>query len=462
MRPATHSDAAALAAPAHRAYVGRLAEERERLGEAIARFGVPLDDDAGRAARVAALREHVIALGAHERNGGCALTAGALSPACARCATGHRSISTFATLACPRGCWFCFNPNQHDWGRYRDGAKDWRGELSAYAEAAGGIDCAALTGGEPLLLADEALAFCAWTRERYPHAHIRMYTSGLGATPGLWAQLAAAGLDEVRLSVKIDEGETAVAEALGHVAAAVEAVPAVIVEMPVIPGTGPAMERLLSELERLGAFGVNLLELCFPLHNAAAFRERGLRLARDPFRVPYDYGYAGALPVAGSEELALELMARALEDGTALGLHWCSLENKNTAQIWAQNNGGALAVPPWRFSSRTFIYEAARAFGEDAARLAAWLREDGADDEAWSWDEEAGVVLADPAAAGAALMRRGGAGALGRLFVASTLIERDEENRRVFREVGLHVAEEADLTRAPLAGPAAEEGADRW
>ena len=44
-----------------------------------------------------------------------------------------------------------------------------------------------------------------------------------------------------------------------------------------------------------------------------------------PFEVLYDYGYAGGLAVAGSEQACLELVLFALEKGLSLGVHYLSL-----------------------------------------------------------------------------------------------------------------------------------------
>ena len=48
-------------------------------------------------------------------------------------------------------------------------------------------------------------------------------------------------------------------------------------------------------------------------------------LYTSPFPVLYDYGYAGGLPLAGSELLCLELLEYALDEGLSLGVHYLSL-----------------------------------------------------------------------------------------------------------------------------------------
>ena len=93
--------------------------------------------------------------------------------------------------------------------------------------------------------------------------------------------------------------------------------------------------------------------------------------------------YAGGLPVAGSEEECLHLMAFAAERGLRLGADHRSADNKNTGQAHQQNlpflQDAELARRlPWLASTRRdFFRKSAKAFGQDAAPVAAWLREGG-------------------------------------------------------------------------------------
>ena len=86
-------------------------------------------------------------------------------------------------------------------------------------------------------------------------------------------------------------------------------IPCVMVEMPVMPDAEEAMRALLHRFDGIGVWCVNLLELCFPYHNAEAFRERGFLLKDPPYRTLYNFWYAGGLPVAGSELVALRLLS---------------------------------------------------------------------------------------------------------------------------------------------------------
>ena len=416
----------------------RFVDERAHLKEVMEGFGVPLAE-ANSSARIASLKARLQKAGAEVRNDGKSVAYGALSPACERCRTGVKSVSEFISLACNQSCWFCFNPNQHDYQQYRTTRKDWSEELKAYCDRMDGLDYVALTGGEPLLFQEETLDFFRTARAMNPSSHLRLYTSGYMLDEPMLSSLAEAGLTEIRFSIKLDEPPSAQSQALDRIRAARSIIPQVMVEMPVIPGTHDAMSRLLRYLDEAGIFGINLLELCFPLHNAEAYRKRGLTLKPDPYRIPYDYGYAGALPVAGSEELALSLMLEEIERGTTLGLHYCSLENKNTAQIYAQNRGGERAIPHYRFSEKTFFYETVRAFDDDALYLAECLSALGAD---YATDDTVSLIMFDPI-----ILKDLPCEAFERkLFLASGIIEESEEGKR-FREVGLELVEPEDQER---------------
>ena len=139
-----------------------------------------------------------------------------------------------------------------------------------------------------------------------------------------------------------------------------------MVEMPVLPGALDEMKAVLIELDRLGAFGINLLEFCFPFHNVDEYRARGYRVKARPFRVLYNLTYAGGVPVAGSEATCLDLIDFTLEAGLKLGVHYCSLENKQTSEVYRQNilGGGPKLL---HFSQRDYFLKSAKVFGEDVA-----------------------------------------------------------------------------------------------
>lgn len=310
--------------------------------------------------------------GIHVENDGKSFWRSWISPACLTCRNGVGTATFLISTQCPRDCWFCFNPNQVDCERLKHETNDVTAELeSHHAQGARYVDLA-LTGGEPLLHKDEVMRFYTRARELYPDAYTRLYTSGSFLDEEMLRRLQSVGLDEIRFSIKTDDTPAQQDVTFERIAMARRFIGHVMVEMPVMPDGVEAMKPLLRRLDALGVQGINLLELCFPLHNAAEFARRGYKLKRPPMRVLYDYWYAGGLPIAGSEQACLELLEFAAQEDLGLGVHYCSLENKYTGQIYLQSmafrDDGVRAVSP----SDHFI-KSAKAFGTDAIKVRALL-----------------------------------------------------------------------------------------
>ncbi|WP_253904786.1 molecular chaperone TorD family protein [Adlercreutzia sp. ZJ473] len=341
---------------------------------ALADQGIDLVDRAFFDQAASAARDRLRAAGAIVRNGGASVLWGSLSPACEACTGEACSQTFFLSLACNRSCYYCFNRNQVGFKESQRLDVGWKGELDSFFDEHPDVACVGLTGGEPLLHADEAVAFLAHARHRAPRAHLRIYTAGDFLDESLLARLADAGLDELRLSVKLEPDEVGaggsvhlgeVDEALRRARLAQRYVPHVMVEMPAIPGTGVQMRALLRGLDEMGAFGINLLEFGYPMGGWPEFARRGLAVASPPFAVPYDYAYAGGLPVARSELMCLELLEYAVSEGLSLGVHYCSLENKNRSQIRQQNAAYALDERFWEMDAEDFFWKTAKAFDAD-------------------------------------------------------------------------------------------------
>ncbi len=301
------------------------------------------------------------------RNDGKSLVLNRLSPACVACQTGQGSATFFISLQCHRDCYFCFNPNQEDYAYHATHVRDPLPELDALRSSGQRLEHVALTGGEPLLHKPEAVAFFRRARENFPAVHARLYTCGDYVEPQILAELQGAGLDEIRFSIRLHDTEAARRHTLQCIALARDTISSVVVEMPVLPDRQADMRELLVELDRLGVDSINLLEFCFPWRNAAAFSARGYLVRTPPFRVLYDYWYAGGLPVSGSELACLDLLEFAHNAGLRLGVHYCSLENKHTGQIYQQNTQ-QLALPPLTFSPRDYFLRSAKVFGRDISR----------------------------------------------------------------------------------------------
>jgi len=349
--------------PALRAHAGLYVKIYRDFMDQIAGMGLEVqerDDSGDNTRRLGELRSR----GAVVRNADKSIYLNRISPSCLACQAGIDSSTFFISLKCHRDCFYCFNPNQQDYEHHREHTRDAPAELDALHASGQRIQHVGLTGGEPLLYKEQTRRFFERSNELFPAAHTRLYTSGDHIDRETLAALQKAGLKEIRFSIRMHDLAKGQRNTLGNIALAREYIPNVMVEMPVLPGTLEEMKQVLLELDRLGIFGINLLELCFPLNNAQAFRERGYQVKARPFRVLYDYWYAGGLPIAGSEAVCLDLLDFALDAGLGLGVHYCSLENKHTGQVYQQNSGRAL--PKWvYFSQRDYFLKSAKVFGED-------------------------------------------------------------------------------------------------
>jgi len=244
--------------------------------------------------------------------------------------------------------------------------RDTVGELDALRASGQRFQHLALTGGEPLLHKEETVRFFQHARQTYPNVYTRLYTCGDHLERETLQALKDAGLNEIRISIRIEDNETARRHTFDQIALSREYIPNVMVEMPVLPGALDEMKAVLIELDRLGAFGINLLEFCFPFHNVGEYRARGYRVKARPFHILYNLTYAGGVPVAGSEASCLDLIDFTLEAGLKLGVHYCSLENKQTSEVYRQNilGGGPKLL---HFSQRDYFLKSAKVFGDDVA-----------------------------------------------------------------------------------------------
>jgi uncharacterized protein len=316
------------------------------------------------------LRARLIKKGASFRNGGASIVYGALSSACTACTGGTGSKTFMLSNACNRNCYFCFNANQENYSPINVINKNWQEELDAFL-AKEDVTHVALTGGEPLLHKCETISFFKKVHSAFPDAHLRIYTDGDLLCEKTLEELQNVGLIELRLSVKLDvldsveRQEQVMEEALARVTLAKKYVPDVMVEMPAIPGTKRAMEKLLLGLDSAGAFGINMLEFGYPMNDWGEFKKRGFKIANPPFPVIYDYEYAAGLPISGSEKLCLELLEFAIDNKLSLGVHYCSLENKHRDQILQQNRQAHLDKKIWTLDMEDFFYKTVKVFDCD-------------------------------------------------------------------------------------------------
>lgn len=309
---------------------------------------------------------------AHFRNNNKSIYVNRISSACEACQTGTGSFTSFVSMKCHRNCYFCFNENQDNYVHYLEHKKDASKELTELLEAGFELKHLALTGGEPLLFKDETVQFFELAKEKTPESYTRLYTAGDLLDEDVLQQLKDAELNEIRFSIKMEDSPQKRKHILGKIKLAKSYIPNVLVEMPVIPGTLEEMKELLIELDKLDIFGINLLEFCFPLKDPKPFIDRGFKLKNPPYEMYYNYWYAGGLAIAVSEELCLELTEFAIEQNLKIGVHYCSLENKFTGQIYQQNHD-QLLDKTYSFSNRDYFFKTAKVFGKDKRKTLAIL-----------------------------------------------------------------------------------------
>jgi pyruvate formate-lyase activating enzyme-like uncharacterized protein len=331
-----------------------------------------VDDSQQVRERIASLRKR----GAVVRNDGKSVYVNRISSACEACQIGLGAQTFSLSLKCHRHCFFCFNPNQEDYEYYNEHMRDASAELDTLLARGQRLQHIALTGGEPLLHKKETVRFFQRARQNFPDAYTRLYTCGDHLDRETLRALKDAGLNEIRISIRLDDAENARQHTFRQIALAKEYIHNVMVEMPVLPGALEEMKTILTKLNRLGVFGINLLELCFPFHNADQYRARGYRIKARPFRVLHNYRYAGGLPVAGSEATCLDLMKFTIDAGLELGVHYCSLENKETNQVYRQNMS-ANSSKVLHFSQRDYFLKSAKVFGESVGAATQILDRDG-------------------------------------------------------------------------------------
>lgn len=355
--------------------------------------GISFASGGAHAIEAADLRQQLRSLGASLANGGASVSVGRLSPACAVCATCGSGRTFMLSMECHRSCYFCFNPNQVGYGTGRRADGSWRKEMGEYADRGVRLTHVALTGGEPLLHSEEAVEFFDTAHRLFPDAHLRLYTSGDLLDRRLLARLCDVGLDEIRFSIKLNDSSALRELVFDRMSSAVKTLPSVGVEMPVEPGSFASMVELLQEVDARGVDFVNLLELCYPFYNWEAFEERGYTIKNPPFDVLYQYGYAGGLPVDGSEIEALRLLVYTARMNLSTGVHYCSLANKHREQIYAMNSPFSKKFDDFEFSCEDYFLRTTKVYGRDVHEAATLL---GRAHAPFSIDDRGGFLQCHP------------------------------------------------------------------
>jgi len=263
-------------------------------------------------------------LGLVVNNNGNSVYLNRLSPGCIDCSRGT-ALTVTVTPECNRKCFFCL---------YRKPAKQeikLMNTLMNIYKSRNYLLSLAITGGECLLDTAATVNILEFTKKVAGNfCQTRIYTNGDLLNCRVLKQLQAAGLEEIRISIKPNGNFEKIALARKYI-------PRVMVEVPVFPDQEEKMKRILVKLNRLKIFGVNLVEFVFTGKNARVYKQKGYKLMTDKvnsFSLPYAHAY----PIYGSEDTALRLLEFCANNSFSIGVHYCSQNNERYGNPKARLN----------------------------------------------------------------------------------------------------------------------------
>lgn len=322
------------------------------------------------------LLDKLSAMGAEVRNGGNSVVINAVSTSCNHCRTGIGSSTYIITLACNRDCFFCVNKNQADYDtgvrKIYDMEKAFKNDLKRYKK----MKSAAITGGEPLLYPDKCAEFIKTVKKTDKTVETRIYTNGDLVSVDILKTLSDAGLDEIRFGLKPDDNGDVDEKVFDNLRLAAKYIKRTMVEMPLTPGKTQKMKDLMVRIDETGIFGVNILEFLYPYVHSDEYAKRKYEVDKRPYKILFGWTYAGGVPVAGSRIECLETMLFCLEKGLNIGFHYCSLENKLSAQIYHHNAGLKLSGVEY-FSPNDFFIKTVKGYGDDVYKIQETLDKNG-------------------------------------------------------------------------------------
>jgi pyruvate formate-lyase activating enzyme-like uncharacterized protein len=250
---------------------------------------------------------------------------GPLSPGCTTCTQGCWSC-LFINGRCNCRCFYCPTP-QDDTGVPTTNLIQFA-TPEAYAEYAArfGFTGVSISGGEPLLTYERAIAYLQALRGRMGAApHLWLYTNGTLVTTEKLAGLKAAGLNEIRFDLSaVDYNLEKARMAADHIAC-------VTVEIPAIPEDAQRLADLLPALSEAGVRHLNLHQLRLTPHNRPNLMQRD-----------YTYLHGESVTVLESERTALDLLRLACDQALPLAVNYCSFVYKRRYQKAAARRRNAL------------------------------------------------------------------------------------------------------------------------
>lgn len=301
-----------------------------------------------------------------------------ISPSCIDCHTGYGSSTYIITLKCNRDCFFCTNKNQDNYEEGISKLYDIKAQFKTHLQKYKKMKSVAITGGEPLIYAKECAEFIREVKKADKSIETRIYTNGDLVTEEIMANLKSVGLDEIRFGLKPNSLGQVEEKVLENLKTATKYIKRTMVEMPFPLGMVQEMKSLMNKLEDIGIYGINILEFLYPFIDSAGYKENNYKVKKQPYDVLYGYTYAGGVPVAKSSIECMEVMLYAIEKNMKMGLHYCSLENKLTSQLYFDNMSAGKSKIEY-FSQSDFFIKVVKGYNEDVNIIKNILEDKGAE-----------------------------------------------------------------------------------
>lgn len=324
------------------------------------------------------LIEKLAKKGAKVCHNGKSIYSNSISPSCIDCHTGYGSATYIITLKCNRDCFFCTNKNQDDYAAGINKVYNILSEFKNHLKQYKKMKSVAITGGEPLLYPEECAKFISEVKKADESIQTRIYTNGDLVTEDIIKMLKNAGLDEIRFGLKPDENGNVSSKILENLDTANKYIKRTMVEMPFPLGKADKMKELMVSLNNIGIYSINILEFLYPFVHSDEYAKKGFEVKKHPYSVLYPYTYAGGVPVAGSSIECMEVMLYAIENNMKMGIHYCSLENKLTSQLYHANCNVAKSNIEY-FSESDFFIKVAKGYGHDIDIIKNVLQENNKD-----------------------------------------------------------------------------------
>lgn len=251
----------------------------------------------------------------------------AISPGCRLCGEGYWSC-LFINNRCNCNCFYC-PTSQVDTsipetqGITFDKAEKYIGYIKKF-----GFKGVGLSGGEPLLTFNTTIDFLSKIKKEFDDSvYVWMYTNGTLLNEAKAAQLAEAGLDEIRFDLTATEYNTK------NLRLALGKIPKITVEIPAIPDEIEQLRNMVIELDTLGVNYLNLHQMRLTPYNLKNLSNRN-----------YTFSHGPKVTVLESELTALEIINFVLHHGLRLPVNYCSFHYKNHYQKAAFRKKAAVFV----------------------------------------------------------------------------------------------------------------------